>query len=289
VRKKKIIFIFATSVILIFILAVGLFSGIFESKGAHLVIESNPPSIVSINSQQTGRTPFKKDLPGGEIDVKLVPQSEQPLVAYETKVNLVRGIETVIHRDFGATEEDSAGELVSFEKIGERDGVVSVISTPEGVQVKIDGQVRGTTPLKVSPILSGVHQLSVNGQGLKGRSFLIQVIPGYRLIADVTLAKSNDTDQLLGIQTVLPQDTPFPGSTPVPISSVQILSTPTGFLRVRSAPSVSSSEVGRATPGKSYKFLQKDEKSGWFKIQLNEDITGWVSNEYASPSAKLTP
>lgn len=59
---------------------------------------------------------------------------------------------------------------------------------------------------------------------------------------------------------------------------VEILSTPTGFLRVRSGPGVSYSQIGLAYPGDKYNYL--GEQNGWFKISFNGQ-EGWVSGDYA--------
>ena len=64
--------------------------------------------------------------------------------------------------------------------------------------------------------------------------------------------------------------------------SVVILETPTGYLRVRKEPSTLAEEVGRVKPGEEYELLDEDEKTGWYKIQLDEGDEGWISNQYAS-------
>lgn len=59
---------------------------------------------------------------------------------------------------------------------------------------------------------------------------------------------------------------------------VQILDTGIGYLRVRSGPGKSYSEIGRATVGSKYTYL--GEQSGWFKINF-QGKEGWVSSDYA--------
>ncbi len=59
---------------------------------------------------------------------------------------------------------------------------------------------------------------------------------------------------------------------------IEILDTPTGFLRVRSEPSTTASESGRVNPKEKYPLL--DEKSGWYKIKLSTG-EGWISGRYA--------
>ena len=60
---------------------------------------------------------------------------------------------------------------------------------------------------------------------------------------------------------------------------VQILSTPTGFLRVRQDSSVAGLEIAQVKPGESYELI--DEKTGWFEIKLTDGKLGWISSSYA--------
>jgi uncharacterized protein YgiM (DUF1202 family) len=68
--------------------------------------------------------------------------------------------------------------------------------------------------------------------------------------------------------------------TPTPTEAkIIILQTPTGFLRVRSKPSTSETEVGRVTPGQTFTIIA--EQDGWFEITLADKTDGWVSSDYA--------
>lgn len=62
------------------------------------------------------------------------------------------------------------------------------------------------------------------------------------------------------------------------LSQVQISDTGIGYLRVRSGPGKSYSEIGRANVGATYTYL--GEQSGWFKIDF-QGKEGWISAEYA--------
>ncbi len=59
---------------------------------------------------------------------------------------------------------------------------------------------------------------------------------------------------------------------------VQILDTGIGYLKVRSGPGKSYSEIGRATVGSKYTYL--GEQSGWYKINFGGK-EGWISSDYA--------
>jgi hypothetical protein len=112
---------------------------------------------------------------------------------------------------------------------------------------------------------------------------------------------SNSNSQSSPASTTNPNPAPTPNPSPVPIrtavpttlnpadsnklQSVKINNT--GFfsnslevLRVRSGPGLNFSEVGFATVGKLYPYLN-ETKSGWFKIQIDSQ-EGWVSETYAT-------
>lgn len=62
--------------------------------------------------------------------------------------------------------------------------------------------------------------------------------------------------------------------------SATVLETGTGWLRVRSGPSVGSSEVQKVNVGEKYDVL--DEQNGWIKLKLNDNVTGWAIKDYLS-------
>lgn len=63
---------------------------------------------------------------------------------------------------------------------------------------------------------------------------------------------------------------------------VTIQSTPTGWLNVREGPATTYKQVKKINPGETYKFLE--EKSGWYKIKLDEATDGWIASQYAKKS-----
>lgn len=62
-------------------------------------------------------------------------------------------------------------------------------------------------------------------------------------------------------------------------SQIEITSTPTGYLRVRSGPSTEDSEVLKVFPGDRYAVVST--KGDWVEIDLGEGATGWIFAEYA--------
>lgn len=258
------------------ILGIFFVVGYFQPKSAGILVESNPNSLVYINEEQVGRTPYKGTRDEGEIILKLVPESQNgPIEPYETRIKLTGGIETVVRRQFGSTEELSSGVVISFEKVSKKETSLAVVSIPDTAQVGVDGIVGGFTPYKTENILSGNHRITVTAPGYLEGVYDLKAVQGYKLTAIVRLSPDENftSDDEKGKK----EETVF---------VVEILETPTGFLRVREEASTLGEEVARVEPGEVYDFLLEDEKTGWFKIKIDETTEGWVSGQYSKKREK---
>ena len=240
-------------------------------KSGGLLIETSPASTIYINGEEVGRTPYTSLRKAGEITLRLIPDSfGQPLSPFEEKINLVSGFETVVRRYFGDSREKTEGEILSFEKLPTKSetGII-VVTEPEGAQVVIDTVSKGTSPYSASSLESGVHTLKLSVNGYKDRSVELNLIKGFKLVAYVKLAK-------LEIQ-----ENKIEEVKPVTQKLVKILSTPTGFLRVRSEASSSAKEVGQVKPGGEFGYLGESEDGDWYKINFDEELEGWVTGQYS--------
>ena len=269
--------------------------GYIKPKSAGIFIETNPVSTVIIDGQQVGKTPYDATRKPGEVTVKLVPLiTDRPLSPFETKTTLSSGIKTMIKRDFGDSEENSAGEIVSFEKIGGSDASRSVVSIPDAVQISIDGQVRGFAPYKTSSISIGEHQIILQAPGYVQRIISgIRTYAGYKLVATVKLAPGGEVQSATSSAEEKPKEEKK-------TIMVEILTTPTGFLRVRNEASAAGAELTRVKPGDKFIFIEEDSKSGWFKIEYLPALPaqagqtgekakqGWVSNQYSKKIESIT-
>lgn len=268
-KTGKIILIFFT---IASVVTLGLFLiGYFKPKGAGIFIDTIPVSDVYIDGSLVGSTQYEAIRNPGEVTIKIVPKDTE-LVSYETKVSLVSNIRTVIKREFAQTEEESSGEIASFEKVGGKNASVSIVSIPDASEISINGQVRGFAPYKINSIMPGEHVLVISASGYIERSLTINAYQGYKLTVVVKLAGGE----------VLPTPVPTPdGKEILNITKIEILETPNNFLRVRSEPSADAKEVARVISGNSYPLVEEDSKSGWFKIEYEKGKQGWVSNEYS--------
>jgi hypothetical protein len=273
-KSKRLFFIvFAIGILIAIILFV---IGTLKPKFGGIYIESNPSSSVWIDGKQVGRTPYRQTMKPSDIVVRLIPDSfEEPLAPYETKVSLVAGVETVVRYDFGNSEETSSGDIISFEKNPGSEVNLVAVSSPDSAQLTIDGLEKAYTPHKTSAITAGEHELKFSLTGYKDRVVKVKTHDGYKLTAVVKLAKSEGDTSIENNNVSV---TPTPNDSG---DKVEILSTPTGFLRVRSSASTSADEVGQVGPGERYILLATDDKTGWYQIDLGNGKKGWVSNQYA--------
>lgn len=259
--------------------AILLFLGLFKEQEAGILIESEPVSKVSINNKVVGITPYEANIKPGEVSIKIQPEQSTGVVLddYETKINLVPGIRTIVKRIFKPDEKDSSGIVVSFEKIGGLDAFVTVVSVPDSARIAIDGKGYGYTPLRVT-IPAGDHQLVISADHYLDKTLPIKVYKGYKLTASVKLARQDEEPHAVS--------TPIP-TTP-PIERVRINKTDVGFLRVRSGASTGFPEVAQVKPGEEYDVLEKGENGKWLKIQLPDveglpaGRQGWVNSEFVT-------
>lgn len=73
---------------------------------------------------------------------------------------------------------------------------------------------------------------------------------------------------------------PIPTATPLPSGAkiLEVQETPTGWLRVREDPSVTSKEVAQVNVGD--RLISTDKKNGWYFVTLDGGVIGWVSGDY---------
>ncbi|OGY18963.1 MAG: hypothetical protein A2784_02425 [Candidatus Chisholmbacteria bacterium RIFCSPHIGHO2_01_FULL_48_12] len=273
----------------------------FTTKKAALQITANPQVTVFIDGQHVGQTPYDtNDLKAGEITVKLVPEG-QAGVSWESKLTLTPKVVTVINRRFGPTADQSSGEVFTLEPLTKKTAAgLVVISTPDDSIVTVDDQPQGFAPVSLDTITAGEHAIAVSSPGFTDNSFRTNVPAGYKLIANIQLARIPSEAAALSLETT---PTPSPASPPPASPSatpsvasasasakappyVEILANPIGFLRVRANPSTGATELARAYPGQKLPY-QNEENNGWYKVEYTPGKTGWVSRGASGQYAKL--
>lgn len=275
-RTKKITLLIAT--LLVVTVSVFLVVNNFGRPGlAKLEVDSNPQLELFIDGKSAGKTPYDGTFSPKELVIQIG--------SYETKVALQPGIKTIIRRDFSNDLHSSSGMVVSFEKNTAGSAALAIVSDPGGAQINLDGIPKGFTPLNINDLSGGTHQLDLYSEGSNSVRFPVNLESGYKLIAVVDLSPSTATKQTTTQNTKIENK--------VNQVMVKILDTPTGFLRVRSLPTIASDEVAEVHPGEQYPFIKQDDKSGWFDILLTASASGtplqsgWISNTYAATSSAI--
>lgn len=240
---------------------------------AGILIETNPSATVYINGEQVGQTPYEETRTAGEVTLRLVPiATNNPLSPWDTKLTLTEGIKTVVRRDFGETDARSAGDVLSFEKIPGNGAGITIVSSPDASQVALDGQARGFTPIRIESIPVGEHEIAVSAPGHLERSITARAEPGFRLTVVAMLARLEEEEEASPAGQI---------EVEVEETMVEILDTPTGFLRVREEPTTASRELAKVEPGTKHVFIEENDDSTWFKIEYEDGKEGWVSAQYA--------
>ena len=273
---KKIIFVAICFLIacLIFVLVVYLLNR-RPSKGA-LQITSSPKSKVYLNEKLLGETPLcaceaNKMLDVGEYTIRLVPL-EGNFEPFQRKIKISPKVLTVVDRAFAQTAFSQAS-IISLSPIQDKkDAQVSVISFPANSQVFLDSNLVGQTPALLKNITQSDHEIKIVRQGYKEKIVRIKTVSGYKLEAIVYLGI--DPEVATSSATLISSP-----SANISNQTITIQETPTGFLRVRKEPTVSSEEIGRVNPGETFTLIE--EKTGWYKIELKDKQEGWVSSQYA--------
>lgn len=254
--------------------------GTFKEQNAGVLVEANTNATVFINDKEVGKTPFETEMSSGEINLRIKPDVNDnfQLDDYETKLNLVSGIKTIVKRDFNENEELTSTAVVSFEKMGGQESLVTAVSIPDNAQVFVDNKAYGFTPLKIN-ISAGDHELKLISDGFDEKKLSIKVYKGFKLTAAVKLSKENIEQNITNVVGV--QDE-------VKKRQIRVNKNSVGFLRVREGASTGFPEVGQVKPDEVYDVIEEGEHGKWFKIQMNDEEgmptsrQGWVSGEFVT-------
>jgi len=271
--KKMLFYITPFLGIVIIFAGVVLFLNQNSGKGA-LQVTSTPQSQVYLNGQLIGETPLSKrdpkdGIPIGNYRIRLIPK-EGNSKPYDEQITINKSTLTVVDRTFG---ENSSGSVITLIPLAnKKDTELMVISFPDKTNVFLDNNQRGVTPILLKDVTESDHELKLTKEGYLDKTLRIRTAPGFRLKSIVFLSVDPN---VASASSQTPLTTPQ-----VPkVAKITVLDTPTGFLRVREDSSITSSEIGRVSPGDSLELVA--EKEGWFQIKMTDGKTGWISSQYA--------
>ncbi len=286
-------------------------------KPAGLRVTSNATATVTIDGKESGDTPFEStDQKTGKSALKITPTGGAG-TPYETSLKLYPGYMTQVDWNFGQSAEENFG--VTFEYEDARDSSkaeIQLTASPDNVPVIIDGKNLGFTPLLIDSLSEGDHVVQLQAPGYSDLQRTVKLVKGVRTIMTGKLAKESvapapvASPSAAAATTSATKATPTPKTTakptatpiasgsatkatPTPTSStgsnkpttstkpyVEILTTPTGWLRVRDTASSTGKEVTKLDSGSTVPYANASA-SGWLKVTYEGTLTGWVSSEYA--------
>ncbi len=288
-----------TKLLLLFLLLL-IFGGFIGSKFfildkentfGKLKIISSPATEVFIDNVPVSSTPYENKYKVGEYLIKLIPdKGATDTASWQGKINIYKNALTYVNRELGNSDITSAGEIFTITKMDKKPkndtvGEIYVETEPTGAIVYLDNDEKGVAPLILADVLKGDHELSVFMPGFFRRTQKVNVTSGYRVNAQFKLAL--DASSAPKVASPSPKLSITPDvkgeatkSATTKKTTILIKDTPTGFLRVRSEPSISAEEVIQVKPGETYEFLE--ESDGWYKIRFDTNKSGWVYSQYAT-------
>jgi hypothetical protein len=264
------------------------------AKKAGIQVTAHPDANILINGQSVGKTPVYIDNEqAGTYTVQMTAVDSGQ--TWEVKVNLLGGTLTTVHREFGATVDKSHSYTLSFEKLSNnKASAVSIVSLPANATISIDGKPQGFTPQSLD-IDSGPHVFTFTAPGFQDKIVNASVQPGYRLVLNFTMAALDitptPTPTIATSSAAVVTPTPAKTVTPLPKQAtgsaalakpyVEILTTPTGWLKVRETASTTGTELAKVNPGDVFPYKEELSTGSWYQIEYLTGKWGFVSSSYA--------
>jgi hypothetical protein len=258
--------------VIILIGAIGYFlrHPLFANRGV-LEITTTPSTIVIINEKEMGPTPFKGEFAPQKLEVKLLADDSDKITLWQGAVPISSSTLTIVKYTFEENELANYGEILFFNKIPDKKtGALLISSYPDKAVINLDGEIKGYAPILLEKISPGPHTLELNLSGYNNTILGINIAAGFQLNVEVKLPqeeKSEDENENLATANSNQEN------------MVTILSTPTGWLRVRNGPGTGFEEIAKVAPGEQYLLLE--ENGSWLKIKIDEETQGWISASYS--------
>lgn len=277
--KRTLLYIFAVILIVAgLFLLLQLYNKFKPTQYGALQVTANVASKVYIDGEAAGDTPYCRGdialcrgeggrVSVGEHTIKIVPE-DSSLSPYTIKTEVLPSVMTAVDRTFLPDGLSSAYTL-TLEKYRKGETALFVQSIPAGALVSIDGVSGGVTPYRDSEVSASEHVLEIQKSGFAKKTIRIRTVEGYTLVVNVILGAAGAEEE---------EEIPEEEKEASVAASVKVLSTPTGFLRVRSGPGTGNAEITTIKPGDTFVIIE--EENGWYHIQIDEDVSGWVSEEF---------
>ncbi len=258
----------------------------FEKTGnpAAISITSDPDGAsVKIDGQDFGKTPLLiEDLEAGTHDLHL---SKDFFETRKISVKTADGYQLRISSKL-ALNPLPTGEIKTIDFGGEKVTVSNLSPTgtlfadaeslKKGIIYWTRTRGLGTTQVKLDYFVDAEGKIfDAEGKDFDPETFTGEPV---ETVAVGFLGNAGDEEISDQAKTSLTSLTKKVLKTPPLVDKVKILPTGVGWLRVRSEPNLSGTEVTKVDVGESFPVLS--EQAGWVKIKLTDGGEGWVSADF---------
>jgi hypothetical protein len=180
-------------------------------SGLQISVTGGEKANVFVDGNNVGQTPYMgEDIKPGRKTVKLVPESAGE-ATYETTLTLTPGNITVMTWTFGRTLDESGGEIFELSKASNKNKTeLSIVTNPDNIIVKVDGQSKGFSPLVLDDVTEGAHALTVTAPGYIERTSNPKLVKGLRLTVTSKLAREPFSSEAASTSAIV---TPTPSPT----------------------------------------------------------------------------
>lgn len=290
--KRKLLFILVILIGFAIFLTVRFLLPFLRTSEGEITIESSPSAEVILDGSAVGKTPYSGTLSSGEHTVKLIPQKDDKNASlWEGKVEVYKNSLTYVSRELGSSELTSSGIIVAIRKMKERakgdTGQITVETEPSGAIVYLDNDDRGIAPTTITEVATGDHELSVFLPGFFRKTQKVNVEKGHDVVVKIKLAldqsQSTLEEELEVARLEATKEAELEGESSEKAdeagnTTLTILDTPTGFLNVRSKPSLDGEILTTVNPEEEFEYVEQD--GDWYLISFDEGEEGWVFGDY---------
>ncbi len=166
------------------------FSDFTNQSGLQVFTTHNEPAQVFLDGKLLGSTPYRSEhLSAGYYTLEVRPNN-QTLIPYKDHISLRKGIITVFTWKPSSEAENSGGVVYEAEKNDDpTQSALSITTVPDGAIIHVDGQLSGFSPTVLTKVEPGQHEYEVTLPSFETQKNTIQVLPGYRMLVHVYLAR----------------------------------------------------------------------------------------------------
>ncbi len=314
---KKLVLIGLVSIMLS---GCSLLPGGRKKQGA-LQVTSNSAFSLYLDDNFLGQVPFFDErIAVGEYTLRLVPSGgDETEGIWQTKIRIGERSLSVVHYESAEDPAYATSEVLELEPLSNKEAIeLTISSLPDNVVVKLDGELKGFSPIVFDAVSVGDHVVSLEAPGYKPKTINVKTNAGHRLRVSASLARDpelelapppieNDPNSSESgglsledngaVESEVSSENEGPkagdvvdgvtlGSSSaggVEKPYVQILETGVGWLRVRSEPAgLGQNEVAKVQVGNFYGYVSTSDNEEWTEIEYLAGKTGWVSAQYVS-------